>query len=677
MIMADYPLLFFPEPQGLDRVGKPFPPREIHYPSIERQTERLSPLFDTLRSAFEARRMEIQQTPEGIDSEQVIVFETIGTVDDFLTAIRNTKGFEWMGEIELDEIQPTEDFYFEKEKDREKSLSGRLFLTMTNQRALNEMLLLWQQFTNNPNIQFRKGLAGFKSLFKKLNNIRRWDVQDRLLETGVLDFWKQQIESDETIIRFELQLWYSNSEVKRQKSHQTIISLIESLGGVHIITSVIQEIAYHGLLVELPANEIQNIIDNPNTQLVRCDDILFFRPSGQIAIQVDFEENEALEIDRRLESQPSGEPVVALLDGMPMENHRLLVNRLIVDDPDNYGESYEAQHRLHGTGMGSLIIHGDLNNNDIPIATPLYIRPIMKLKVGLNDRIECVPDNELFVDLIHRAVRRIFEGDADSEPIKSIKIINFSIGDSSLLFYHTMSPMARLLDWLSFKYDVLFIISAGNHLHSLELSTLYKDFKLLNDTNKEKLIYQKVVGDMRNRRLLSPSESINNITIGSIHYDNAALRTYDRRINPSSKLLPNVHSAFGGGYRKAIKPDMVFYGGRQFFNEAFLDNNPTPLVFSCNRIEPGQLVAAPSAERDRTIFTRGTSNATALITRGAIKIAETLKGIFQDDYNSQPYSQYIPLLIKVMLAHGCSWGDIETNLSKYMTKIDKYQNPTF
>jgi len=129
--MADYPLLFFPEPQGLDRVGRSFPPRKIHYPSSERQTERLSPLFDTLRRAFDARRMEIQQAPEGIDPEQVIVFETIGTVDNFLTAIRNTEGLEWMGEIELDDLQPTEDFYFEKEEDQGKSLSGRLFLTHT------------------------------------------------------------------------------------------------------------------------------------------------------------------------------------------------------------------------------------------------------------------------------------------------------------------------------------------------------------------------------------------------------------------------------------------------------------------------------------------------------------------------------------------------------------------
>ena len=184
-----------------------------------------------------------------------------------------------------------------------------------------------------------------------------------------------------------------------------------------------------------------------------------------------------------------------------------------------------------------------------------------------------------------------------------------------------MSPVAKLLDWLSFKYKVLFIISAGNHLNNLELSIPYRDFKILNDLEKEKLIYKKVIGDMRNRRLLSPAESINNITVGSTHHDSSNLRAYDRRINPSTTLLPNVHSAFGGGCRKAIKPDLVFSGGRQFFNEALSENNPTPLHYSCNNAEPEHLVAAPSPEFNKTIFTRGTSNATALVTRGAIGIA--------------------------------------------------------
>lgn len=658
--MADYPLLFFPEPLRLERIRRSFPPRQIHYPSPDRQSERLSPLFRALRDAFEARRMEIQQAPEGVDPEQVIVFETIGTVDDFITAIRNTDGLEWMGEIEVDDLLPTEDFY--DTEDRERKLSGRLFLTMTNQRALNEMLSLWEQYSTNPHIQFRRGFAGFKSLFKKLKNIRKWDVQDRLIETGVIDYWKQEIQTNAQNIKFELQLWFSNSEAKRQQNDQIIRELLESLGGRYITSSIIPEISYHALLVELPVAEIQRIIDSPTSRLVRFDDVMFFRPSGQIAIKADYNLDETLDLDQNDSPHPNGSPIAALFDGLPMENHHLLSNRLIIDDPDNFSENYESQYRFHGTGMSSLIIHGDLNNNNAPISTPLYVRPIMKLRPWMNGRIERVPDDVLFVDLLHRAVKRIFEGDIDNEPIDSIKVINLSIGDNSLVFYHTMSPVAKLLDWLSFKYKVLFIISAGNHLNNLELSIPYKDFKILNDLEKEKLIYKKVIGDMRNRRLLSPAESINNITVGSTHHDSSNLRAYDRRINPSTTLLPNVHSAFGGGYRKAIKPDLVFSGGRQFFNEALSENNPTPLHYSCNNAEPGHLVAAPSPEFNKTIFTRGTSNATALVTRGAIGIAEALKDVFGNEYDNPSYKKYLSLLIKVMLAHGCSWKEIENRL---------------
>lgn len=109
---TNYPLLFFPEPIPLQKEsGKPFVPKAVHYPSNERQKDRLTPLFDTLRSSFDAQRMDIQQTPIGVDPEQVIVFETIGTVDNFVTAVKNTDGLEWLDEIEMEDILPSTDFY--------------------------------------------------------------------------------------------------------------------------------------------------------------------------------------------------------------------------------------------------------------------------------------------------------------------------------------------------------------------------------------------------------------------------------------------------------------------------------------------------------------------------------------------------------------------------------------
>ena len=276
----EYPLLIFPEPQTLNRIGRPIPPRKIHYPSHERQAERLSPLFRTLKESFDARKVEIQQTPEGINPEQVIVFETIGSADDFVIAVKNTAGLEWLGEIEIDNISPSEDFY--DIDNREKSLSGRLFLTMSNQRALDELLSLWTQYSHNPQMKFRRGFSGFKSLFNKLKDVRRWGIQDRLLETGVIEYWKQDLERGEAKIRFELQLWFANSEHKRKLIHNNILSIIKECGGRCLCSSIISEISYHALLIELPANEIRQIINNQSTRLIKYDDIMFFRPSGQI-----------------------------------------------------------------------------------------------------------------------------------------------------------------------------------------------------------------------------------------------------------------------------------------------------------------------------------------------------------------------------------------------------------
>lgn len=661
--MANYPLLFFPEPIPLQRSsGTPFVPKPIRYPSNNRQTERLSPLFDALRRSFENQRADIQNTPVGIDPEQVLVFETIGNVESFITAIRNTEGLEWMGEIELEDIQPSDDFHYAEAGLEDKNLQGKLFLTMTNQRAMDEMLSLWEQYSIDPDIKFQRGLNGFKALFRQLNTIRRWNVQDRLIETNVIEYWKQDLDANEQIIRFELQLWFSTSPEKRDASFRSMSAIINSLNGRCLVHSIIEEISYHGLLVELPSTAIQDIINTQDTQLVRCDQVMFFRPSGQIATVSKIEPDKFIPNESLDEEFPSGEPEAAIFDGLPINNHQMLSNRVIIDDPDDFSDGYVVKDRVHGTAMSSLIIHGDINDNEKAISTPLYIRPIMKPVAGISDSIEKVPNNVLFVDLLHRAVKRLFEGDTDCDPINSIKLINLSIGDSSLLFFHSMSPAAKLLDWLSWKYNVLFVISAGNHIDNLEIPILYKDFKILNDQQKEDIIYNTIISDKRNRRILSPSESINNLTVGSLSVDNSPTNPYERRINPTLHMMPNVHSSFGGGYRRSIKPDFIYYGGCQFFKEPLLDLQPTPLSYSCHFGAPGNLVAAPSDDLSKTWFTRGTSNAAALITRRGIQITDTLKELFQDDYFSPQYRQYLPLIIKTLLTHGCSWGELEINL---------------
>src|SRR5690606_30673243 len=99
--------------------------------------------------------------------------------------------------------------------------------------------------------------------------------------------------------------------------------------------------------------------------------------------------HESLEIH-----QISENPIVAILDGFPMQNHSLLANRLIVDDPDNWASEYVVRDRVHGTAMASLVIHGDLNGQSPPLDSKVYIRPILKPMRDFNDNlIECAPDD--------------------------------------------------------------------------------------------------------------------------------------------------------------------------------------------------------------------------------------------------------------------------------------------
>lgn len=674
--MPERPLLIFPTPQLADRTKQKPQFGRLHKPTVARQGQRLSPMFDQLQAAFEARRVEIQQNTAGIDPEQVLVIETIGSVDNFANAVKRIEGLEWMGEFESDEIVPDQDFY--DENNPEKTLNGRLYLVVTNQRALDEMLSLWRRYQADPNMQFEYGLAKFRDVFLYLKSIRRWGVQDRLLETGVIDSWQKKLEEDgDGVISFEAELWFRNSEEKRRQGSAIVTNLIQQLGGQILAESLHDGIAYHGILAELPANAIQAVVDNPNTELVKCDSVMFFRPVGQILAGDGLLEDEAVYSDFEEHSLPDGEPVIAVLDGLPLANHRLLNGRLIVDDPDDIENSYNANERVHGTSMASLIVHGDLNDGLRPLGRPVYVRPIMQPIPNdfRTPRREHISDDVLLVDLIHRSVKRLFEGDDTEGPAApSVRVVNLSIGDSYRQFLHSMSPVARILDWLSITYDVLFVLSAGNHSDAIQLGISRTEFESSDPKEQEVSVVKALFSDARNRKLLSPAESINGLTVGSVQYDSSHFGVVNNRFNPFLQFLPSPVSAFGSGYRRAIKPDIVFPGGRVLYQEdpqfSRRDNYVIkPVEPSIRNTPPGNKTAIParqSGSLEGIAYSCGTSNAAALMSRAAGICYDSFQKIFAEqaiDIDARVYE--VPLL-KAMLVHGCSWGDIGSRISEVL-----------
>ena len=394
--MAEYPLLIFPASLRSKRqkLNSSFG-MKVNLPVARQQASRLAPQFQRLQEAMEKQRINLQSTSLGIQPEQTLVLETIGSVERFLDAVKKISGLEWLGELELTDIDPGDGF--EDKRDPNKKLTGRLFLIMTDQRAIDELLSLFNRWKDNPESRFPDGLAPLKEAFRRLRTIRPWDSQDRIRDTGLWDDWKERIEHGQETVPFEVELWYRSDPIRRQKANAYLESVVQALGGKITSQCVIPEIAYHGVLGRTPIKEVSQFLSQVDTladfHLFQCEDIMYVRPVGQCSIRMPEDISETQHIGQLVDSVfPRREPIIALFDGLPLTKHRLLDGRLIVDDPDGFESAYQATERVHGTAMASIICHGDLTDHETPLERPIYVRPIMQPRRGFHGQCGPVPD---------------------------------------------------------------------------------------------------------------------------------------------------------------------------------------------------------------------------------------------------------------------------------------------
>ncbi len=668
-MQMERPILILPEPAVAERGSAGGGGAEhIQIPSHGRQKNRLSPQMTRLEGIYNADQANLQASPDGAMPEHVLVLETIGAVEDFIVAVRNTPGLEWLGEFDEEDIPPDDDFYKTK-KDGEKKdvdgfLKGRLYLVMTDHAALNQILALWKYYSTNANYKFPIGQTKWRDVFKKLREIRTWSVEDRLRETGVIEDWQHRLQQKEGRVRFEIEIWFRRSETARKQREDEIRRLITARKGRIVSTVAIEEIGYHAVLAELPMKEIQAIVNHVEAggDLFKCEQIVFFRPTGQCFVGLVEGETSPAKT-RSASPAPKGEPIVAILDGLPLENHRLLQGRLIVDDPDDWQSDYQAQYRQHGTAMASLVVHGELDAGERAISRPVYVRPIMRPNMqAWPGPKEEIPEDVLPVDLVHRAVRRIFDGDGGEDAsAPTVKIINLSIGDTARPYNNMLSPWARLLDWLSVQYQVLFVVSAGNCDADIELDIPRNALDSLSAQDRRQKVIAALGASVRNRRIISPSESINVLTVGALHKDFSTPQPGSRLIDPYGDELPSPINGIGLGYRRSIKPDILMDGGRQLFDERFGNTHLNAILETRHTtVAPGQRVAAPgrSGDLNQTCYARGTSNAAALTTRLAAEYYGLLMELRESDTQDTLKDDCIPAILKAMVVHGASWSDV-------------------
>jgi hypothetical protein len=671
------PLLALGAPELGERIKhKPLLMPQVSHPSAARQGQRLSPQFRTLVEAFDNERARLSDGHVGeVDPELVLVFDLAGSVKDFHNAINRVEGLEFLSEFLDEDIEPDDDFHMMSGQDGRTDglVQHSLYLIMSNVEAASQLVRLFEQWQTDQSMSFERGLTRFRAAFQQLRALRRWSAADRVRDTGLIEAWREHLELVGQSISFvsvEIELWYRHDAAQRAAAEAHLDGLIRASGGSVKDRAQIGEIAYHALLVDLPVQQVHAVLQDgaEAMQLLTTDEIMFVNPYTPMSVAAP-PPNSVAARTLPLGSRVSGLPRIALLDGLPMVNHDALAGRLTVDDPDGFGENYPVLSRNHGSAMASLIIHGDLSDPGEPLDRPLYVRPVMRPHEIFAGYEQVVTD-KLLTDLLHRIVRRMVEGEGGRDPTApSVRIVNLSIGAESRALVRHMSPAGRLLDWLAVKYNLLFIVSAGNHRIPIIIPA-----GAAGDRQAVRLEALKAAHNTsRLRGILPPGDAMNALTVGALHDDAAGeVDLPDTVWDITEPRMPALYGAVGPGVGRSIKPDLYHAGGRALYVRPVVAPGAETVdlkMATTAATGPGNQVAAPGrgGATNTTAFLSGTSNATALVAREASHVFDVLEAGRADSEDMPfPDALFHPVLAKALLVHASSWGHHTERLKRVL-----------
>ena len=665
--MPEYPLLPLPASEPGES------PRSVGFArgaaglSPGRQEQRLGPKFDRLRTvlASDESGLSLRDDPSGIASERALVFEVAGSIADFYQLVRRIPGLEFLAEEET-AFDPDEDFFeFDSRRDREgrrrmdRPIGGRLYLAMPDVAALRQLLSLWDRWQHESNLP--RGHTAWRDIFEYLRELRPWGIADRITDEAI-EFWREDLEADPTgLLRIEVEFWFYENAQRRATAYRRVARAVADAGGTIVHHAVIEDIRHEAALIDLPASQIERLVAREQIHLALCDEVMFLRPSLGTP-----EPDDETEVGAALAGEPTDTrpPVAALLDAMPVQNHQLLRDRLDMDDPDDLEAMSVVSERYHGTAMASLILHGDRNRAEPPLSRRLHMRPVLYAPGNGHDE---VPSRDrLLVDVIYRAIRRMKEGEDGSDAsAPGVFLVSLSLGDSRRPFSGPVSPLAKLLDYLSEHYAMLFLVSAGNVKLPLPVSDFqsWTSFEDADPEDRELAVLRALAEHRAHRTLLSPAEALNAITVGAWHDDAIEGPRHTMAVDPYvDGELPNVSSAMGLGHRRVIKPDIHLPGGRE--QVTFRSTGQALIVVPGGRY--GLKTASPheGGEIDREGLTQGTSAATALATRAAHRIFDALLDTDGGSMHGEMDPQFYAVVVKALLVHRAKWSNRADSLEQ-------------
>lgn len=621
--------MFDPAGVGVRTKGKP--PR-IPFPKEANQAGqrgRLGPKFQRLQDVADRQGdpLSLRDDPSALAPETLLVFELTGQLITFVRAVAQVPGLELFGEDEGE--------FEDADEDGE---AGAYYLAVPDFAALDQLLSLWKRYRAGQPLG--QAHSAWVSVFNCLHDLRRWGPKDRInaAEAALL---LEELGTDP--VRVEIELVFYKSVEARKRAQVALAQKVAAMNGRVIQSASVSEIAYDALLAELPAAAVRAAAEHLEGSLADHVDVFAIRP------QSIFSPNsfELADASQHTGSGPAGAPLLAILDGVPVANHPLLQGRISIIDPDDLSR-LSVGARVHGTAMASLAIWGDLSLGEAPLSRPVLARPLLYAPAGGDERFR---ENSLLVDDVIRAVRDIFEPADPAAAVPSILVINVSLGDLNRPFFGRMSPWARALDWLSEKYAVLFVVSAGNYTDAFAVPAADADaYFALSGAQRCHATLQGVHGGLARRRLIAPAEAMNAVTVGASHVDGMAHPENFGRNNHDplpGAPLPSPISRHGPGFRNSIKPEILAPGGklRATTNPVA---KPAILRFNGPNQYGGLRVAGPTPASEA--WSGCTSGSAALASRAAHRIYDALQAGYGENFTGLGRRHQV-LILKALLVH--------------------------
>lgn len=363
-----------------------------------------------------------------------------------------------------------------------------------------------------------------KDILYAIKGIDRWSREDRIGPA-----LRKEGYPDDQVFKVDAELWALDSGRERNEMLQ---SFEEWCGNqkIKIIDRLNQDpiVMYR---LEVTAESLEMLLHHRDIKMVDLP------PKYQLELSlVHTPVTKIPQINSPLENAPG---IVVLDDGV-VSSHPLLENAF--GDGQNFVPNSTTSYGKHGTEVAGIALYGDVEE----CLKRGQFTPELRLFSGKIMDSENI-DEGFLENYISEAVRYFSTN-------YGCKVFNLSIGDTRKPYCGGhVRGLAAVLDTLAKEYRVLFVVSAGNYDGTEDSPSdwlrQYPEY-LFQDEAK----------------IIDPAPALNVLTVGSLARVEASREAQRFPSDPAYQPIarkdqPSPFSRTGPGPGKAIKPDVVEYGG--------------------------------------------------------------------------------------------------------------------